>query len=314
MVDLDRPIQALDSKTLRDYHVSAYPEVVYKQTNAGPLVYCYLRFEGDSEAQKAEYANAYFKDYYGLNQDDVDKYTKLYVQDIRMSQPDAFAYLNLAGNAMAFDGGSKTGAVIGARGDEEARWDLTDKLEERFLALSIKLVPNLAQLSAGEQGRTVFNNIISVEALNSVIDEVNPGGQEVTLWTEPDGAGKQYGVVLTKGNYEINSSAITADKEIRMVIALGDVTVTDKFYGLILSAKDVNARIISSAAPVELKALSLDDFTTLMMAKDDSSKYYALNVFRDGVNYANSGNKMMDYGTMEVSLADLIVYERWSKK
>lgn len=311
MVDTEKPIKALGFKTLKDYHVSEHPDIIYKQTNAGPLVYCYLLFEGATEEEKTEYANQYFADYYGLHKEEIDKYTRLYASEIRMAQPDAFLNLRLAGNAMTYVG-EQGGKVIDARGDMEAMETLSEKLDKRFLALNTKLVPNLGQLTAAEQGRSVFHNIIDADAVTKIIDEKNPGGQDVILWTEADGHGKQYGVYLTKGDCQIPGILPSeAGKEVHMIIALGNVIVNNSFDGTIFSAKDV---IVQSGMPVELSAISLDDFTELMMAKDDEGKYYAMNVFRDGVNYASSGNKMMDYGTMEISLADLIVFERWSKK
>lgn len=303
MMNINRSIQALGSKTLADYRVSPIPDIIVKYTHAGTLVYFYMSFD------TAEHANAYFADYYGLNKETVDKYTSVYVDSIKMAGSDSLLYLNLAGNAMAYNG--TEGNLIEAT--TAPGFDSSDNsINNMFSALHTKLVPTLSQLTPGEQGRSVFENIISVDELKAAVEGAedasgNPLADPVVFATD---SGEK--VVLTKGNYEINGGI---DSSIRMVIALGDVKVTNDFYGLILAGGDVTVDVADGAnLEIELKALTLDDFTKLMMAKDGSGRFYVLDVFRDGINYANSANKMMDYGTKEVSMADLIVYERWSKK
>lgn len=306
-IDTDCPIKALGGHSLSGYGVKTNPVTIFQYTNAGTLVYYYLDFNTPQDANK------YFAAYYGANPNLVDKYTKVYADSIRLADPEDMVYLYLAGNALRYeeDVRANVAASTGEIPD--------NNFSNMFLALHTKLVPNLSQLTAGEQERSVFNNIISDEALRKTVD--NAENADRTLMGDPAyfTTDTGYEVVLTKGDFEINdmtdhSGLGVAEPKLRMVIALGDVTVTKDFYGLILAGGNVTVNASGPDTQVELKALKLDDFTELLMAKDANGKFYALDVFRDGVNYADSANKLMDYGTKEVSLSDLIVYERWSKK
>ena len=54
----------------------------------------------------------------------------------------------------------------------------------------------------------------------------------------------------------------------------------------------------------------------MLLAKkvDGTDEYYVLDVFKDGVNYAYGESNVKDTGTESVSMSDLIIYERWSKR
>lgn len=306
MVDAQRPIAALNGKCLADYMPGSgngtiyWPEVIFKKTNSGTLVYCYMRFED------AEKANQYFADYYGVNKETVDRYTGFYVDAIKMAQPEDMLYLNLAGNALTYNGSA--GSLVSATGTKADAEESEKNMDNTFRALTTKLVASIDQLTVTEHGKSVFENIIEEDKLRTILTE--QGIVELVLSTEPTTSGDTYHVVLTSGDYVING----ADPDVRVVIALGDVTVQKDFTGLILCKGSVLITNSGGDLLTELNSLTLEQFSNALMAKDSEGKIYALDFFLDGVNYANSGNKLMDYGTETVSLADLVVYEHWSKK
>ena len=320
LLDGERQIKALGYHPLSDYMDqqslsgggSEYrPIVIVKQTNAGPLVYCFMQFKDEAAA------NRYFRDYYDVNAKTVDKYTRIYADAIKMPDTsDTTLYLHLAGNVLAYEDGG-TASVVQATDTYSERKKAKEFAvirKDTFQALTTKMVSDMAQLSVAEQGRTVFNNIINKDGVETLINyfRATPTENKVILSTE-DGS---LAVLLCKENYTINND--TADN-IRMVVALGNVEIDKDFKGLVLAGGTITVCDSRDAdGKVELKSLSLEDFTKLLKIKmhrdEDGKDYYVLSIFWDGVNYAYDTNIVMDYGTKEVSIADLIVYERWSKK
>ena len=182
-----------------------------------------------------------------------------------------------------------------------------------FKALSAKMVTNIAQLSTTEQGETAFTNIIYRTKLLETINQLDTYGVGyVQIDTETPGNIKS--TILSKTDYVIDDSTPAS---VQMIVCLGDVTVKKDFRGLIISAKDI---IVEDSKDgdhhVVIEPLKLEEFTELLLAKKEKSteEYYVLDVFHDGKNYAYSGNTVKDMGTETVSMSDLIIYERWSKR
>ena len=67
---------------------------------------------------------------------------------------------------------------------------------------------------------------------------------------------------------------------------------------------------------MKLSSLSVEEFTELLRVNKmkDETEYYVLDVFREGKNFASTFAITANSRTHEVSLAELIIYERWSKK
>ena len=317
LLDGTKQVASLDYKALNNYieqeevagGAKAYvPEVVFKQTNGGTLVYCYLRFK-DEEA-----ANRYFADYYNVNAAQVNAYTKLYAKEIKLGSTDAMLYLNLAGNMLSFS--ESTGGVLVNATDSYAEQKSANVISitksDIFKALSAKMVTNIAQLSSTEQGQTAFANIIYRQELEKIVNKFDIYGQGF-VQIDTDGADTK-SVILSKYDYTVDNS--TPDS-VHMIVSLGNVTVTKDFEGLIISAENITVEDTKDLDhKVCIQPLSLEDFTEMLLAKKDdgTDEYYVLDVFQDGVNYAYSGNTIKDVGTQSVSMSDLIIYERWSKR
>lgn len=284
------------------------PEVIFKPTNGETLVYCYLRFKNE------EAANQYFADYYNVNAAKVDAYTKLYAKEIKLGDTNALLYLNLAGNMLSYSesaGGSLVNATDSYSEQKEASVISITK-SDIFKALSAKMVTNIAQLSSTEQGQTAFTNIIYRQGLEQFVNKFDTYGAGY-IQVDTDTASPK-SVILAKGDYTVDDSTPAS---VQMIISLGNVTVKKDFKGLIISAQNITVEdSLDSDHKVCIEPLTLTEFTELLLAKKDdgTDEYYVLDVFQDGENYAYSGSGIKDKGTEAVSMSDLIIYERWSKR
>lgn len=317
LLDGTKQVASLGYKPLNNYieqeevagGAKAYvPEIVFKQTNGGTLVYCYLRFKNE------EAANQYFADYYNINSAKVDAYTSLYAKEIKLGDTSTLLYLNLAGNMLSFSestGGTLVNATDSYAEQKEANVISITK-SDIFKALSAKMVTNIAQLSSAEQGQTAFANIIYRQELENIVNKFDVYGTGL-VQIDTDGADTK-SVILSKGDYTVDDSTPAS---IQMIISLGNVTVKKDFKGLIISAQNITVEDSKDLDhKVCIEPLTLTEFTELLLAKKDdgTDEYYVLDVFQDGANYAYSGNALKDKGTESVAMADLIIYERWSKR
>lgn len=311
LLDGDKEIAALGYKRLKDYihpenvaggETAYVPEIIFSQTNAGPLVYCYLRFP-DEDA-----ANRYFRDYYNVNTESVDRYTQLYAKDIKMAADDLL-YLYIAGNMLVYEGEEKWSVVSELDSDgnyTQAKTISTIKNNE-FNSLSVKLVRTANQLTDAELGRTAFPNIIDELEVENVLDA--KGVNEVTITVGTD---NKAGMVLTKKDeYTVNSST----PENAIIVSLGNVTVKKDFKGLIVAKGNIT---VAAGAHVTLEPLDVNTLSSILNLKinelSNEHDYLLMNVFTDGFSYAYSGNAAFDEGSSRVSMVDLISYERWTKK
>lgn len=320
LLDAKRSIEALDGKSLSDYMKKQAiagggeeyrPIVIVKPTNAGSLVYCFMQFK-DEEA-----ANRYFRDYYKVNAQEVDKYTRIYADAIKMPDTeDATLYLHLAGNVLTYEPGAEatvTNATDGY-GERKRAQELGVIREETFRALTTKMVSDMTQLSVEEQNKTVFHNIINKDAVKTMIHHFKEEAlTDKAVLTTEDGS---MAVLFCEGDYTIDNTTLD---NIRMVVALGNVEIDKDFRGLVMAEGTITVCDKADVdGKVELKSLSLEEFTELLKIKrlyaSESKDYYVLSIFWDGASYAYHTGVGMDYGTKEVSIEDLIVYERWSKK
>ncbi len=318
LLDGNKQIAALDYKTLDNYinqenvagkaEPAYVPEVVFKQTNAGTLVYCYLRFK-DEEA-----ANRYFRDYYNVNADLVNSFMRLYAKEIRMADPDAMLYLNMAGNALSYTG-TEQARVVRANDSyayRNQRQGTSVIKQDTYEALKAKMITNKAQLSAAELEQTVFPNIINETRLSDTISKLGNGSRTVKISTD-DGTKT---VILTEDDYVIDSST---DSAVHMVISLGNITVGRSFEGLVMAKGDIKVTGAVDIVPLgTTSGTAVEELTEMLNAHKTSTvngnEYYVLDVFRDGVNTLYGMGSTEGPGSERVFMADLITYERWTKK
>ncbi|MBD5519722.1 MAG: hypothetical protein HDR03_00550 [Lachnospiraceae bacterium] len=324
LLDGNRQIAALDYKPLSNYisqetvagqtEKMYVPEVIFKQTPNGTLVYCYLRFTDE------EKANYYFIDYYNVNTEQVDKYTRLYAKEIKMADPSAMLYLNLAGNMLVYNEGQDTPATVISAPDNgnssyyirqrQAKTVFSSKTSA-FSALSAKLVTDISKLSIVEQGRHAFENIINITKM----DEMLAASASNTV-TIDAGASGTLKAIFTKSDYVVNGSTPQSS----LIVSQGNVDVETDFKGLIIAAGNITVK--SGGAGITIEPMELKDFAQIMDAEielgtpgSSSNKYYVIDSFRDGINYKSSTPSTSGGdATAQVALRDLIVYEQWSKR
>lgn len=318
LLDGHKQIAALDYKSLDNYINQEtvagkvdpvyVPEVVFRTTNAGTLVYCYLRFK-DEEA-----ANRYFRDYYNVNEETVNAYARLYAKEIRMADAETMLYLNLAGNALTYTGTEPAEVAVAADsyGNRTQRQDAAVIKKDTYEALCAKMITNKAQLSAEELEQTAFPNIINETRLSDTISKLNSGSRKVEISTE-DGTKT---VVLTEDDYDIDAGTASS---VHMVISLGNVTISRDFEGLVIAKGNITVKGAVNLTPVgNSSGAAIEEFTELLNSHETSSvngnEYYVLDVFRDGVNALYGTRTVESLGSERVSMVDLIAYERWTKK
>lgn len=318
LLDGNRQIAALGYKSLDSYisqetlagGTAAYvPEVIFRQTNAGPLVYCYLKFTDE------EKANQYFRDYYHVNTEKVNQYMQLYAKEIKMPDPYSMLYLNLAGNMLVYDKDqAEPATVLAATDNYESRKQSQNMSVSKsviYRALSAKIVTNVAQLTASELGRTAFQNIIDENEINDILNECYVNTLQISSNEESPTAANAKTTIITREDYVINSST---PSYVHMIISLGNVEVRKSFEGLIIAKGNVS--VVSGGGNLELTPLSLEDFSEMMNSSIhvDEEEYRVLDVFRDGAGYAVAGSGFSGTQTEKVMLSDLIIYERWTKR
>ncbi len=326
LLDGTKEIPELGNKKLNEYMVqedvagggSAYvPEIIFQQTNAGTLVYLYMRFPDEDTA------NRYFRDYYGLNKESVDRYTKLYADDIKMAK-DSLLYLNVAGNMLTYEG--EEGYKIVSSDDSTANLsqaiNASSLKDNTFASLCSKLVRVSGPLTLTEKNRTAFENIVDELQVQNVIDAkksdpaANLGNDAVRIDTL-DGTAS---MVLAGSPDRVYEVALAPDNA-RVIISRGDVLVNKDFAGLIIAKGSIT---VAAGADLTIEPVDINDFSNLLMTKVDELgqtnavgeevPYYLTNIFADGASYAYSGNAAYDAASSQVSLVDLITYERWIKK
>lgn len=295
--------QYISQETLADGSVAYMPEVVFRQTNAGPLVYCYLRFK-DEDA-----ANQYFIDYYAVNAERINQYTQLYAKEIKMA--DTLLYLNIAGNMLVYQGaesGWKVKSAADSDGNRQQAKRLSTLKDDVYNALSAKIMRTSNQLTDAEMKKTAFPNIMDEAEIEVVLHEM--GSQEVQFDTL--GAPSDSLILTKRDEYVIDSSTPAS---VKMIVSLGNVTVKKDFEGLIIAKGNIT---VEAGGSITIKPIDPDVFSNILSTKIDALSvahdYYLLNIFNDGVSYVTSGNASTDMGTEQVSFADLITYENWSKK
>lgn len=319
LLDGSRQIAALGYKSLNSYisqetlvnQTAAYvPEIIFRQTNAGPLVYCYLKFTDE------EKANQYFRDYYDVNEEKVNQYMQLYAKEIKMPDPYSMLYLNLAGNMLVADGTPGEAAWVlpatDSYADRKQSQNMSVSKSIVHSALSAKIVTNVSQLSVSEMEHTAFENIIDDSKVHELLDAYSPGTSTVKISSNEDNptAANAKAAIITAGDYVIDAAT---PSDVHMIISLGSVEVRKNFEGLIIAGN--NVAVVSGGGNQELTPLSMEDFSEIMNASIHigDEEYRVLDVFRDGAGYSVDENGF-GIQSEKVMLADLIIYERWSKR
>lgn len=319
MLDANRQIAELGYNRLSDYMeeqelsdgTKEYrPTIIVKQTNSGSLVYCYMKFKDRAAA------NRYFRDYYGVNAESVQKYTRIYADVIKMPEAsEDLVYLHLAGNVLTYEPGGEYEILEATDdyGEVNEASKLTSVRVDMYKALISKMVTNLSKLTLDEQSKTVYENIIMENGISRIVKGLRTSNTADTVIVETtDGL---LAAVFSTGDYTVDSST---PSNVALVVCEGDIRVKKDFKGSLIAGGEI---IISdendSDRNVELTTLKPEEYNRLMMANatsGDDTQYYVYEVFKDGTGYVSNMGLAVDKGTEDVNLSELIVYERWSKQ
>lgn len=279
-------------------------EKVFVKTSAGPtLVYYYMKFV-DEDA-----ANDYFVKYYNINKESIDSYAKFYAESISFPNTESLIRLRMAGNALMGDttnGFESKNTVIANASEKFASNNETNS--DIFTAWCTKLIGNSAELTnlrkpASETEGVVYDNIVNETAFNSFIDKFHTSGANTVVLSETINS-KNAEAVLTKGDYAVNS------EDIHLVIAKGDVTVNvTNFTGTIIADGTV-----TFSKSCNLKSDEELVRSCLRFSQAEGDMVYPIaSVFVGGSDliYASltEGEE-----SESVSLADLVIYENWTKE
>lgn len=300
---------------------SATYQPVFRRVNGTILVYYYLCFNSESMA------NRFFVDYYNADKENMDKYIKQYIASFRWNHTLNTRGLNLAGNLVYFDGSNnvvlKTDTMDADISESEQILESKNMWNDKYMALSAKLLLSLDSITSGELDKTVYDNIVNVEDFHKY---AKTGKQEYKDETD-----KVKAVIVdnkNSGTFEITS----ANSELALVIASGDVKVSAyEFSGLILSGGTIE--IASSCKYISYNPAEVKKALSLNYVENTPSgpvTRYAADVLIDSeayITYISSGSGGTVGGTDEaeaaaksamkadtVKVSDLIQYENWSKE
>ena len=319
LLDANRQIASLGGIPLSNYMATSElpdgteeyrPTIIVKQKNSGSLVYCYMKFKN------REAANRYFRDYYGENSENVEKYTRIYAEAIKMpEESENLVYLHLAGNVLTYEPGGAYEVLEATDDDGEVKEasKLASVRIDMYKALISKMDTNLSKLTLEEQGKTVYENIITENGISRIVKGIRTSNTADTVIVES--ADGLLAAVFSTGDYTID---LSTPSNVALVVCEGDIRVKKDFKGSLIAGGEV---IISDEKDndfnVELTTLKAEEYNRLMMAyktAGDGTVYYVYEVFKDGAGYINNIGMAVDKGTEDVNLSELIVYERWSKQ
>lgn len=314
VVDLGKTFNKLNTPLQATYGVS-YKEV-FRKVNGSTLVYYYLFFESESQA------NQFFADYYAADPDTVNAYAKNYIKDLKLN-PNIVGnggLLSLGGNALQYGQNGNITMVKSTYEDEAA--DATkflqlqnnrDGYNDTYVGLSHYLLKSGDALTADQLKKDVYNNIVIDE---SEFVKIVPAKAKKTF-TRTSGSDTYKAVAVNNaGTTDVYKVSECSDASI--VLASGDVLVDQNFTGLIIAGGNIEI-----AASCNSISHASENVISTMMAKDSSgNNFYKL--LRNGIVYANAlGIPAESVGDAEaiaarekdyIVLSDLIQYDNWSKE
>lgn len=314
VVDLGKTFKKLNTPLQATYGVS-YKEV-FRKVNGSTLVYYYLFFESESQA------NQFFADYYAADPETVNAYARNYIKELKIN-PNIVGnggLLSLGGNALQFAQNGNITMIKNTYEDEAADatkflqlQNLRDGYNDSYKGLSHYLLKNGEVLSADQLKKDVYHNIVIDDA---EFAQIVPA-KSTRLFTRTSGSDTYKAVAVNNaGTTDVYKTSSYADASI--VIASGDVLVDGDFSGLIIAGG--NIEIAGSCNSI---SHAPENVISAMMAKDSSgNNFYKL--LKNGIIYANAlGIPAESAGDAEaiearekdyIVLSDLIQYDNWLKE
>lgn len=279
-------------KSLEDYGVNVGNlESNYSKTFVQPitgissegLVYFYINFPQEQAAE-------YFKDYFKADktkEEELDRHTKFYARSIKSASE---SNVRTAGNYSIVNPGLAVKQGKSGTGDKSAEYS------NEFKALRTGLS---SEVEAGQVENEVFNNIMDVSQLNNYLSAINL--REVSV--------KGFKAVITKGDCTYDSSS----GDVRLIVALGNVTVKNRFTGSIIAAGKItveSAGEISTDSSGIIRQLLREPLTS-------GGNDYLYKIFKKGDALASASsteNVNLLFADGSVDVGKLISFSNWKKK
>ena len=285
-----------------------YIRKVYAPSNGSEndgLVYYYLNMP-------VKQASQYYEDYYNIDHSSADsklqKYTAFYTKSIQVNDA---ASIYTSGDYSLYDGSNLSllkGIVDGVDMDAQSI-----ELKNTYTALRKRLITSYNSLPPTAETASLFTNIVHEDNLKKFTEHKTGKKIEVTAtYTDKYNKDETYKAVVVDGDYTYPQSDSKENKNVRIIVATGNVTINADFTGTIIAGKKifVNKQCTVSNCPQEIfKALLLKE------VKTGSQTMHLYDVFDDGADYLGGITKTAANGSgdADIDYSSLITYQNWKK-
>ena len=285
-----------------------YIRKVYAPSNGSEndgLVYYYLNMP-------VKQASQYYEDYYNIDHSSADsklqKYTAFYTKSIQVNDA---ASIYTSGDYSLYDGSNLSllkGIVDGVDMDAQSI-----ELKNTYTALRKRLITSYNSLPPTAETASLFTNIVHEDNLKKFTEHETGKKLEVTAtYTDKYNKDETYKAVVVDGDYTYPQSDSKENKNVRIIVATGNVTINADFTGTIIAGKKifVNKQCTVSNCPQEIfKALLLKE------VKAGSKTMHLYDVFDDGADYLGGITKTAANGSgdADIDYSSLITYQNWKK-
>lgn len=285
-----------------------YIRKVYAPSNGSEndgLVYYYLNMP-------VKQASQYYEDYYNIDHSSADsklqKYTAFYTKSIQVNDA---ASIYTSGDYSLYDGSNLSllkGIVDGVDMDAQSI-----ELKNTYTALRKRLITSYNSLPPTAETASLFTNIVHEDNLKKFTEHKTGKKIEVTAtYTDKYNKDETYKAVVVDGDYTYPQSDSKENKNVRIIVATGNVTINADFTGTIIAGKKifVNKQCTVSNCPQEIfKALLLKE------VKAGSKTMHLYDVFDDGADYLGGITKTAANGSgdADIDYSSLITYQNWKK-
>lgn len=318
-VDFDKILSGR-SVPLNTYTTS-FKRIYCPWTGTGEtLVYYYLVMDEAS-------ANSYFEHYYGYKKDKLDQYFSIYTSGGIQSN-NAFTRIDMQGNWMKSASDGTTDSVLETAtpmptlelGAESERYKFM------FDALKAKLVTNYFEVTEPEKAKSVFDNLIkkselqTFTALNGAvstfaIEGIGKAGRPVSI-----------NAIVADSDYTYNEPgtypADADQKETRLIVATGDVTIESDYCGLIIAGGTISIEPGVSAVYSATDEDAKKEITKVLQCPITAggNEYKPIDFFENGGDYILNGTLIEEVSDdiavkgPAVDFSTVVRYENWLKQ
>lgn len=292
-----------------------YIRKVYAPSNGSEndgLVYYYLNMP-------VKQASQYYEDYYNIDHSSADsklqKYTAFYTKSIQVNDA---ASIYTSGDYSLYDGSNLSllkGIVDGVNMDAQSI-----ELKNTYTALRKRLITSYNSLPPTAETASLFTNIVHEDNLKKFTEHETGKKIEVTTtYTGKYNKDETYKAVVVDGDYTYPQSDSKENKNVRIIVATGNVTINDNFTGTIIAGKKifVNKECTVSNCPQEIfKALLLKEVKVKDVKTGSKKTMHLYDVFDDGADYLGGITKTAANGSgdADIDYSSLITYQNWKKK